>query len=152
MPDQLTSEARVEIIRNFWRAWNEKDLDAVLALLAPEFQSHSVLRPNLPVDRETFARGFLFFRKMLPDLKEEVVTVVADDNVVACEVIETATMTGSLDLPGRSIAPTNRSYRLPLAAFFRIDSQGLITEQRTYWDTFSWSQQIGIDPRLFASV
>jgi hypothetical protein len=53
-------------------------------------------------------------------------------------------------LPSGVIAPTNRAYTLPLASFFRFNSHGLILTQRTYWDTASWAQQIGLDPSLFA--
>jgi hypothetical protein len=31
-----------------------------------------------------------------------------------------------------------------------MNTQGLIIEQRTYWDTADWARQIGIDPNLFA--
>jgi ketosteroid isomerase-like protein len=68
---------------------------------------------------------------------------------VVCEVVETATFTGSLDWPTGAIAPTNKSYKLPFAAFFRIDAQGLIAEQRNYWDTADWIRQVGIDGKLF---
>jgi hypothetical protein len=36
-----------------------------------------------------------------------------------------------------------------VASFFRISQQGLIVEQRTYWDTADWAQQIGVDQKLF---
>jgi len=48
-----------------------------------------------------------------------------------------------------ALAPTNRSYNLPVASFFRINPQGLIVEQRTYWDTADWADQMGIDLKLF---
>jgi ketosteroid isomerase-like protein len=55
-----------------------------------------------------------------------------------------------MDLPAGVIAPTNRAYTLPVGSFFRLDAEGLIVAQRTYWDTASWARQIGVDPRLFA--
>jgi hypothetical protein len=47
------------------------------------------------------------------------------------------------------IAPTNRSYALPFSVFFRVNAEGLIIEQRNYWDTANWIKQIGIDPKIF---
>jgi hypothetical protein len=48
------------------------------------------------------------------------------------------------------IEPTNRSYRLPLAAFFRVNEQGLLVEQRTSFDSSDWCRHIGRDPRVLA--
>jgi predicted ester cyclase len=96
------------------------------------------------------AKGFAMFGKALPNLREEVVSIVAEGNRVACEVIETAVFSGPMELPTGTLAPTGRSYTLPVASFFRLDAGGSIVEQRTYWDTANWAQQIGIDASLFA--
>jgi hypothetical protein len=96
------------------------------------------------------AGGLRLFEISFPDLKEEVVSIVAEDDRVVCEVVETATFTGPLDWPTGAIAPTNRSYTLPFAAFFRVNTQGLIVTQRNYWDTADWIRQVGIDAKLFA--
>jgi predicted ester cyclase len=95
------------------------------------------------------AKGFKMFDKALPNLKEELVSIIAEDDRVVCEVVETATFSGPMEFPTGVIAPTNRSYKLPVASFFRVNSQGLIVEQRTYWDTADWADQMGIDPKLF---
>ncbi len=90
------------------------------------------------------------FDKALPNLKEEVISIISEGDTVVCEVIETAKFTAPMELPNGIIEPTNKSYKLPVSSFFRINEQGLITEQRTYWDTASWARQIGIDPKIFA--
>src|ERR1700733_8204518 len=120
-----------ETVTNYWRAWSEHNLDDMLSLLAPDFTSRSSLSQGHPVGKDRVAEGFKMFDKSLPDLKEEVVSIIAEDNKVVCEVIETATFTGPMELPSGSITPTNRSYKLPVASFFHINAQGLITEQRT---------------------
>ena len=122
----------------------------MLSLLAPEFVSRSSLSQGRAASKDMIAKGFEMFDKSLPDLKEEVVSIIAEGDSVACQVVETATFTGPMELPTGAIAPTNRSYRLPVGSFFRVNDQGLIVEQRTYWDTADWAQQIGIDPKLFA--
>jgi steroid delta-isomerase-like uncharacterized protein len=143
----MTAAQTVEL---YWRAWSEHDLDKLLSLLAPDFVSRSSLSQGHPADKTMIAAGFKMFDKALPDLQEAVVSIIAEGGRVACEVLETATFTGPMELPSGVIAPTNRSYRLPVASFFGVGVQGLIVEQRTYWDTASWAQQIGIDPKLFA--
>ena len=139
-----------EIVTNYWRAWTEHNLEDMLALLAPDFISCSSLSQGHPVGKDMMAIGFKMFDKSLPDLKEELVSITTNGDRVACEVIETATFTGPMQLPSGIIAPTNRSYKLPVGAFFLINGQGLIAEQRTYWDTADWERQIGIDSKLFA--
>jgi steroid delta-isomerase-like uncharacterized protein len=141
-----------ETVRSYWRAWSDHDLNRVLALLAPAFVSRSSLSQGRPADKDMIARGFKMFVEALPDLKEEIISVVAEGDRVACQIIETATFTVPMELPTGTIAPTNRAYTLPVGSFFRLDAQGLIVEQRTYWDTANWAQQIAIDPKLFAPV
>jgi steroid delta-isomerase-like uncharacterized protein len=138
-----------ETVTNYWRAWTEHNLENLLSLLDPDFISRSSLSQGRPASKDMIAKGFKMFDKALPNLREEVVSITAEENRVVCEVLETATFSGPMELPMGVIAPTNRSYKLPVASFFRINSQGLILEQRTYWDTAGWAQQIGIDPKLF---
>lgn len=138
-----------ETVIAYWRAWSEHDIDGMLALLAPDFISRSSLSQGRPVGKEMIEKGFKMFDIALPDLKEEIVSIIAEGDSVACQVIETATFTGPMELPSGVIAPTNKSYKLPIGAFFRVNTHGLITEQRTYWDTADWERQIGIDPKLF---
>jgi steroid delta-isomerase-like uncharacterized protein len=139
-----------ETVRSYWRAWSDHDLDRLLALLADAFVSRSSLSQGRPADKDMIARGFKMFMKALPDLREELISVVAEGDSVACQIVETATFTGPMELPTGTVAPTNRAYTLPVASFFRLGAHGLLVEQRTYWDTANWAQQIGIDPKLFA--
>ncbi len=138
-----------ETIINYWRAWTEHNLENLLHLLAPDYVKRS---PGLGPDvgKDEVRQAFKMFDQSLPDLKEEVISILAEGDRVACEVVETATFTGPMQMPTGVIEPTNRSYRLPLAAFFRVNEQGLIVEQRTYFDISDWCRQIGIDPNLLA--
>ncbi len=89
-------------------------------------------------------------REVISGLKETVLSIVSEGDRGVYEVVETATFTGALGWPTGTIAPTNRSYKLPFAAFFRVNAQGLIFEQRNYLDTANWILQVGIEPKLFA--
>ena len=139
-----------ETVTEYWRAWSEHKIGDMLALLAPDFISRSSLSQSRPVGKDMIAIGFKMFDKALPDLKEEVISIIAEGDNVSCQVIETATFSGPMELPTGIIAPTNRTYKLPVGAFFRVNAEGLIVEQHTYWDTTDWERQIGIDPKLFA--
>lgn len=140
-----------ELVGTYWRAWSEHDLDGLLALLASDFVSRSPLSLGLPADKDALAKSFELFDAAFPDLKEVLVSVVAQGDRVACETVETGTFTGCLVLPGGPAAPTKRRYTLPIASFFRVDARGLIVAQRSYWDLAGWVQQLGFDPRLLAA-
>jgi steroid delta-isomerase-like uncharacterized protein len=138
-----------ETVYAYWRAWNEHQLRELLSLLSPDCVSRSSLSNGRPAGKDLIAKGFAMFDKALPDLKENVVSLIAEGDRVACEVVETATFTGPMELPTSVLAPTNRAYTLAVASFFRINAQGLIVEQRTYWDTAQWARQLGVDPTVF---
>jgi|HubBroStandDraft_1064217.scaffolds.fasta_scaffold15839_4 steroid delta-isomerase-like uncharacterized protein len=149
-PSAPAHRTSAQAVSSYWRAWSEHNLNDLLELLAPDFISRSSLSQGRATGKEAIAKGFAMFDKALPDLREEITSLVTADNSVVCEVEETATFTGPMHLGAHVIAPTNRSYTLPVASFFRINAQGLIAEQRTYWDTASWAKQLGVDPVLFS--
>lgn len=130
------------------KAWSEHNMDNLLALIAPEYVSESPMSGRV-VGKDKMVGGFKMLDASFPDLKEEIVSIVTEGDTVACEVIETATFTGALELPTGVIAPTNKSYTLPFSAFFKINAEGLIIEQRNYFDTAIWFRQLGIDPQAF---
>jgi steroid delta-isomerase-like uncharacterized protein len=139
-----------ETVISYWKAWTDHNLDDLLSLLDPEFISRSSLSQGRPANKDLIAKGFKMFDLALPDLKEEIISIIAEDDKVACQIIESATFTGSMELPTGVLKPTNQSYKIPVASFFHVTAQGLIVEQRSYWDTASWAEQIRIDPKLFA--
>jgi ketosteroid isomerase-like protein len=129
-PSAPAHRTSAQAVSSYWRAWSEHNLNDLLELLAPDFISRSSLSQGRATGKEAIAKGFAMFDKALPDLREEITSLVTADNSVVCEVEETATFTGPMHLGAHVIAPTNRSYTLPVASFFRINAQGLIAEQR----------------------
>jgi len=101
------------------------------------------------IGKEIYLKVCESFFKAFPDLKEKLVSILSKGDTVACELIESGTMKAPYEIEGRSVAPTNRSYRVPFAAFFRVNAQGLIVEQGHYGERQAWFQQLGIDPRVF---
>lgn len=137
-----------EIVTKYWEAYTKHDQEGILSLLAPDYSLRSPLSGGAAT-KDMVAGGLKLFEKSFPDLKEEVVSMIAEGDRVICEVLETATFTGTLDWPTGAIAPTNKSYKLPFVALFRVNAAGLIAEQRNYWDTAAWIRQVGIDAKLF---
>ena len=69
--------------------------------------------------------------------------IAAKANFVATELVGAGTSTGPTELPGRDpIPPTGRRVEFGLAGFFRVNSDGLIAEERYYYDRMARLQQV----------
>jgi len=137
-----------ETIIKYWQAYNDHNQEGILSLLSPEYILHSPMSQGL-VTKDMVAGGLKLFETSFPDLKEKVMSIIAEGDRVVCEVVETATFTGPLQWSTGLIEPTNHSYTLPFSVFFRVNVEGLIVEQLNYWDTANWIKQIGIDAKIF---
>jgi ketosteroid isomerase-like protein len=84
-----------ETVTAYWRAWTEHNRDLLLRLLAPDFVSRSSLSNGRPAGKDLIAKGFHMFDRALPNLREEVVSMVSEGDRVACEVVETVDFYGS---------------------------------------------------------
>ena len=97
-----------ETVTKYWEAYTKHDQAGILLLLAPDSLPRSPLSGGAAT-KDMVAGGLKLFEKSFPDLKEEVTSMIVEGDRVACEVMETATFTGSLDWPTGAIAPTNKS-------------------------------------------
>ncbi len=79
----------------------------------------------------------------MPDFQFKVVNIAVNGDFVATELVGAGTSTGPTELPGRDpIPPTGRRVEFGLAGFFRVNSAGLITEERYYYDRMALMQQL----------
>ena len=126
------------------------DRAAFLALLSPDFVARGVMAPG-GVDKDTIWNVMVAFRGTFPDQRWDLGDwLVSDHDLLVCEVIESGTFAGIWPDPKRGIAPTNRSYVSSAVMLFRFDSDGLIVENRTWYDSVDWFHQIGVDPNVGA--
>jgi len=141
-----------EIVRNFFDRWNAYDVDGAVALLDPEVVASNPLVLQRKIGKESVRKGIAAYNKAFSDLKMEITTIVARGDTVAVEEVEIATFKGPLEVATLAIPPTNRSYELRVACFFRVNAKGLIAEMRNYWDTRMFFEQLGIDLESFSKV
>lgn len=79
----------------------------------------------------------------MPDFQFNVVNIAAKGDFVATELVGAGTSTGPTELRGRApIPPTRRRVEFGLAGFFRVNSHGLIAEERYYYDRMALVQQL----------
>jgi steroid delta-isomerase-like uncharacterized protein len=133
----------VDVVTRFWESGNKHDLEAVFALIHPDIESDYFSGPIK--GKDFFIRAMTAYAKAFPDSHDEVTSMIAQGEFVACEYLETATFKGPLQSLGGTVPPNNRKYRLRVASFFRVNASGLITEMRNYFDSAIFGEQTGID-------
>ncbi|WP_214325700.1 nuclear transport factor 2 family protein [Nonomuraea sediminis] len=143
-----------DTMTRYWRAYSAHDLDAVLAHLAEGVLIQFPTNAEPIRGRSSIGRVWsMLFSTVIPDVRQDVLTTVVHDRSVACEFVETGTLTvpgelaESLNLPAGG-----RPYSMPMASFFHFDDDGLIDRIRSYWDTGSFADQIGIEIGVIRSL
>lgn len=143
-------------IDQYWKAYNEHDLDGVLGLLDEDVVIHFPTDPQPILGKEEIRRVWSrLFGRIIPDIHEDVLSTVVQDGTVACEVVESGTLVVPSDPSealSASTSSSHRPYKMNVAAFFRLNDDGLIERIRSYWDTGAFAKQIGIDIGLIRSM
>ena len=137
--------AREDTVRRLVDALNRRDANAAAALHAPDAEIQ-VLAPQGTKGRDAIRKFNENLFKAFPDLSVRTLSTVSKGDVVASEWVLTGTHKGPLELPTGTLAPTNRQVSMRAASFLRINPEGLIAEARSYMDSASLLQQLGVKP------
>jgi len=82
--------------------------------------------------------------RTFPDVKMEFLTILPSGNHIAFEMLMRGTNTGAMISPEGEIPPTGKKVELKAVMILRISSEGLIEEDRTYYDTADFMKQLGL--------
>jgi steroid delta-isomerase-like uncharacterized protein len=88
--------------------------------------------------KEEFVGGFF---TAFPDLKIGPTSILFADNHIIFEVIMKGTNDGLLE---GEIPPTGRRVELKMIFVTRVNDEGLVEEDRTYYDTAEFMKQLGL--------
>ena len=134
-----------ELARRYVSTFNDRDVDAWVALFAEDAVIHDPFFPEPSRGRETIKalekaieRGFsdMQWRQLRP--------AIGADGRVAVELAVNAVNDGPLDLPGGEVPATGRTISYETGVFWQIGPDGLITEERSYFDVTGVAAQLGI--------
>ncbi len=125
-------------------AWNRHDLDAFTAMLDPNYVEHDPGLPKPLKGREAYRKMVEDAFKAFPDAKFKILNIAAKGGFVAVEYIVAGTFKGPFEVGGRTIPPTGRHFEAKEASFVRVNSKGLVTEKRDYYDPAGLFQQLGL--------
>jgi uncharacterized protein (TIGR02246 family) len=82
--------------------------------------------------------------RTFPDVKMEFLTILPSGNHIAFEMLMRGTNTGAMISPEGEIPPTGKKVELKAVMILRISPEGLIEEDRTYYDTADFMKQLGL--------
>jgi steroid delta-isomerase-like uncharacterized protein len=123
-------------VRRLHELGEKRDWTTAAELLAPEYVFHSVPEAKGP---EGYKQTMETMVKAFPDLKEKIINIIAEDDMVAVTYILEGTFTGEM----QGIKPTGKKFSMPAAIVCRYKN-GKQVDAWPYYDNLSWSQQLGI--------
>ena len=139
-----------DVARKFIDAYNSHDLTAIAATLAPDVEMRSpatpIYAPQGVKGKQAVSAAFDMALKSTPDAHDTLSTIIASGRTVAFELVETGTLKGPIQLPTRTIPPTNRRYKFFWAGFLTVNEEGLITKMNFHYDVLGWLRQVGVKP------
>jgi steroid delta-isomerase-like uncharacterized protein len=129
----------VQLIEAYYRAFNARDYDGMLALLSDEVV-HDVNQGPREQGKDLFAR---FLARMDRTYSEQLIDVVVMGNEHGTRFAAELTVIGKYVAtdPG-FVEARGQSYRLPAGTFFEVDG-GCITRVTTYYNLKDWLEQVG---------
>lgn len=144
--DHSLAERRIETVRRHMALEIVHDWDGVIATFArPRYE---LLGPGTVFDGEQAVRRyFTLSRVPFPDQGNEVIAIAADGDSVLVEFWLTGTHLGPLQVGGKTIEPTGRSFRIRMAASFEFaPDSDLIVCERPYYDQSAVLAALGLLP------
>lgn len=94
--------------------------------------------------RKAIAENFAGWVRAFPDVVMEFPFVLISGNHIVFEGVFRGTNTGPLTSAEGEIAPTGQSVALKIVFIARITPEGLIEEDRTYFDSGDFIRQLGL--------
>ena len=133
-----------ELAQKWEGAFNRRDADAVAALYTSDCIAYDPAYPEPLRGREAFRKSVEVFFKASADVRIKLFNITARDDTGASEWVMTGTHTGPLEGSAGTIPATGRRFELRGAWFGRLNAQGLIAEERGYYDVASFMAQLGL--------
>ena len=134
-----------QIVMKFQQAYNNRDT-AAIAQLYSEDATYIVSGEAEPIHgRAAIEQNQITFFRAFPDLTVEFTNIFTSKDQFCVEWLTKGTHTGPLATPEGDIPPTGRTVEFKGAFFANLTPEGLIAEDRTYYDTVSFMNQLGLN-------
>jgi steroid delta-isomerase-like uncharacterized protein len=141
LPDaEATGLAPLEAAENSVSVWNSHDLADLAKLVHPDANLASL---GVPVDRDASIASQELLILGYSDIHQEIVRLI---DMGDGWVVNESVVTGTNDGPYFGIPATGNSIDIRGAFLARYDSDGLVTNQYSYWDSLTTLMQLGLIP------
>jgi steroid delta-isomerase-like uncharacterized protein len=127
--------------------FDKKDLHGLMALYSENCVNAQPHLPQPIKGKKATEEDLNGFFKAFPDGKLVATQTLVTGDTLAMEWTYTGTQTGPLVGPTGTIPPSGKRVSLKGAEFIRVDSQGLIVDERGYFDLVSFMTQLGVMPQ-----
>lgn len=132
----------VTIVRDMTEAMNNRDFDALDALIAKDLVRHSASTPGLQISSLAEFKDFLKADlSTFPDAKQEIELIFGCGDMVAVRAYYRGTQTGAMG----PHPPSGKRMDLPFMGILRIEN-GKIAEIWVEWDNLGALTQLGHFP------
>ncbi len=136
-----------ELARRYVDTFNDRDVDGWVALFAEDAVIHDPFFPEPHKGREAIKNVEKAVLRAFPDMQWRQLRPPLDvGDRVAVEIAAHAVHDGPMEMPGGEVPATGRAISFETGVFWLIGPDGLITEERSYFDATGVAAQLGITP------
>jgi steroid delta-isomerase-like uncharacterized protein len=140
-----------ETIRKLYDAFNAKDVDAIEALAADDFELIDCASGEKYTGPEGARRNAEGWLTPFADVDVEILNVVDSGDWAVAECVGRGTHSGPMQTPMGEVAPTGRKLELHFCSLIKV-RDGKIVEGRDYYDAMTIVTQLGLMPEPAAST
>jgi len=134
-----------EVARRYVDAINKKDPSGFAALFAQDAVLHDPFFPEPTKGRDAIRAMIEGILRSFPDMTwEQVGDPIEAGGRAALVMAAHGTNEGPLSMPAGAVPPTGKAISFESAVLWTIGSDGLIAEERSYFDATGVAAQLGL--------
>ena len=133
-----------KIAEKLQAAWDNYDMAALAQLYAEDATLIMPGEPEPIKGREAIQKNQEAFIRAMPDFKMEFPLILFSENYIVFKGVAQGTFTGPLASPEGDIPPTGKSAKVRFAFIAKVNADGLIEEDQTYYDNADFMKQLGL--------
>jgi steroid delta-isomerase-like uncharacterized protein len=135
----MSTEENKAIVRRFMEAYNNRNMDIFEELVAPDYMDHVFEQKGRENLIQMFTRAF----KAFPDWHEEIQDIIAEGDKVWVRVKATGTHSGTWNLFGVELPPTDKKVSIMMVFIWRL-ANGQLLEGWDVDDNLDFLKQLGV--------
>ncbi len=133
-----------KVADNYLKTVNSGDAAAVARLYTEDAIMIMPGEPEPIQGRKAIEENQAALFRAMPDFKVEFTLILISGDHVTFEGVGRGTFTGPLASPEGDIPPTGSSVEIKFVFIAKVTKEGLIEEDRTYFDTADFRRQLGL--------